>query len=154
MDMITPWTNKINLIFGAITAALSYLLGDHWVLFVAFFALNVTDYITGCLKSKINNKINSKKGAAGILKKLGYWIMIMVAFGMNVVFMEIGSVMGLDLQVTSLIGWSVLATLAVNEFRSILENFVEAGYNLPTVLIKGLEIANKALEKTEKDKEE
>ncbi len=36
-----------NAAVGAIVAVLSYILGEHWVLFVAFLLLNVADWITG-----------------------------------------------------------------------------------------------------------
>lgn len=47
--------------------------------------------------------------------------MIMVAFGASAVFIEIGKTIGVDLQVTTLLGWFVLASLLINEIRSILE---------------------------------
>lgn len=143
---ITPLTNKINLILGTVVALLSYVFGEHWFLFAVFLALNIIDYITGCLKSRINGKSNSAKGAIGALKKVGYWLIIMVSFLIPAVFIEIGSTIGMDLAFTSTIGWITLATLIINEIRSILENFVEAGYNPPSILIKGLEVANKAIE--------
>lgn len=143
---ITPLTNRMNILLGTLVALLSYVFGDHWVLFTAFLALNIADYITGCLKSRINGKTNSAKGAIGALKKLGYWLMIMVAFGMSAIFIEIGDTIGVELHVTSMIGWFVLATLIINELRSIIENFVEAGYEVPAVLVKGLEVANQAID--------
>lgn len=90
-------------------------------------------------------------GWKGALKKLGYWLMIGVAFGASVVFMEIGKVLGIDLQITVLLGWFVLASLLVNEIRSICENFVEAGFNVPQILTKGLEVADKAINKDSED---
>lgn len=140
-----PIFNKINAMWGMIVAVLSWVLGDHWFLFAAFLALNIIDYITGCLKSKLNNKINSAKGAQGVLKKLGYWIMILVAFGASAIFIEIGEVIGVNLNISTLIGWFVLAALIINELRSILENFVEAGYDVPRILTKGLEAADKVV---------
>lgn len=140
--------NKCNVLLGGIIALLEYLLGAHWVLFVGFLLLNIADYITGCLKSRLNGKSSSVKGAKGALKKLGYWLMIMVAFGMNVIFEEVGKTIGVNLGVTSLIGWFVLATLIINEIRSIVENFIEAGYNIPQSIAKGLEVANKAIDGT------
>ena len=145
-----------NAVTGAIVAVLSYILGEHWFLFVAFLGLNVADWITGWMKSRINKKENSMAGWKGILKKLGYWLMIMVAFGSSAVFVEIGNAIGIDLGITTLLGWFALASLLVNEIRSICENFVEAGYNVPTILIKGLEVAEKVvnqdLEKEEEEK--
>lgn len=145
-----------NAVTGAIVAVLSYILGEHWFLFVAFLGLNVADWITGWMKSRINKKENSMAGWKGVLKKLGYWLIIMVAFGSSAVFVEIGNAIGIDLGITTLLGWFVLASLLVNEIRSIFENFVEAGYNVPTILIKGLEVAEKVvnqdLEKEEEEK--
>lgn len=147
MDVVTlPIIDKINAIYGAFVVFISYILGDHWTLFAAFLALNVIDYITGMIKSRITKKSNSAKGAKGALKKVGYWLMICVAFMMSSVFIEIGGTIGVDLHVTSVLGWFVLATLIVNEFRSIIENFVEAGYNVPKFLTKSLEVANRVLE--------
>lgn len=146
MNTGLPIIEKINVTLGAIAAVLSYFLGKHWILFVAFLALNVIDYITGCLKSKINGRTSSTKGAIGALKKLGYWLMILVAFGMSAIFVEIGETIGVNLQFSTMIGWFILCTLIINELRSILENFVEAGYDVPNFLIKGLEVANKALD--------
>ena len=136
-----------NAIGGAIVAVLSYILGEHWILFVAFLLLNVADWITGWMKSRIAGKENSVKGWKGVLKKLGYWLMIMVAFGASAIFIEIGKTIDIDLGVTTLLGWFVLASLLINEIRSILENFVEAGFNVPMILVKGLEVADKVVNK-------
>lgn len=143
-----------NAVTGAIVAVLSYILGEHWFLFVAFLGLNVADWITGWMKSRINKKENSMAGWKGILKKLGYWLMIMVAFGSSAVFVEIGNAIEIDLGITTLLGWFVLASLLVNEIRSICENFVEAGYNVPTILIKGLEVADKVVNQDQEKEEE
>lgn len=143
--MATNVIDAYNAIVGAIVAILSYVLGEHWILFAGFLLLNVADWITGWMKSRITKKENSVKGWKGVLKKLGYWIMIAVAFGSSAVFIEIGKVIGIDLGVTTLLGWFVLASLLINEIRSIVENFVEAGFDVPVVLIKGLEVADKAV---------
>ncbi len=136
-----------NAIVGGTVALLSYIFGEHWILFALFLAFNVIDWITGWMKSRINKKENSVAGWKGALKKLGYWLMIGVAFGASVVFIEIGKVLSIDLQITVLLGWFVLASLLVNEIRSICENFVEAGFNVPKILTKGLEVADKAINK-------
>ena len=136
-----------NAIVGSIVAVLSYIFGEHWILFALFLAFNLADWITGWMKSRIAHKENSKTGWKGVLKKLGYWIMIAVAFGASAVFVEIGKTIGVDLGITTLLGWFVLASLLVNEIRSICENFVEAGYNVPQILIRGLEVADKAINK-------
>lgn len=143
---IAPLTNKINLILGGIAALLSYIFGEHWILFMFFLLLNFGDYLTRWLAARLTGTENSKAGWVGVLKKLGYWVMIALGFGMGAIFIEIGNTIGINLEVTTFIGWFVLATLIINEIRSILENLVEAGYNVPVILIKGLEVANKAID--------
>ena len=151
--MVTNVIDAYNAIVGAIVAILSYVLGEHWILFAGFLLLNVADWITGWMKSRMMGKENSVAGWKGALKKLGYWLMIAVAFGSSAVFIEIGKVIGVDLGVTTLLGWFVLASLLINEIRSIVENFVEAGFDVPVVLIKGLEVADKAINKESEDDE-
>lgn len=141
-----------NAVVGGTVAILTYILGEHWILFAAFLGLNVIDWVTGWMKSKMANKENSMKGWKGVLKKLGYWMMILVAFVSSAVFIEIGKTIGINLGVTTLLGWFVLASLLVNEIRSIIENFVEAGFNVPVILAKGLEVADKAVNQENEEK--
>ena len=140
-----------NSLLGSIVAFLSLIFGEHWVLFALFLFLNIIDWLTGWLKSNIQHKTNSCKGWQGVLKKLGYWLMIAFAFGLSVGFIEIGETIGADLSFTTLLGWFVLASLTINEARSIVENFVEAGYDVPKTLVNGLEIADKLVNQTEEE---
>lgn len=71
-----------NAVTGSIVAVLSYILGEHWILFVAYLALNVADQFTGWMGAKI---------------------------------------------------------------------FVEAGYNVPKALTKGLEVADKVVNKDQEE---
>lgn len=143
------YMDTYNATIGAVVAFLTFIFGEHWVLFALFLLFNVIDYLTGWMKSRLNKKENSVKGWQGVLKKLGYWIMIMIAFAASVLFIEIGNTLGIDLGITALLGWFVLASLAINELRSIAENLVEAGYNVPNILTKGLEVADKLVNKEE-----
>lgn len=153
MNYAEPIIDGYNAIAGTAVAVLSYILGEHWILFVGFLVLNIFDWFTGWMKSRLAKKENSQAGWKGVLKKLGYWVMIMVAFGASAVFIEIGKVISVDLGVTTLLGWFVLASLIINEIRSIIENFVEAGYNVPAVLVNGLEIADKIVNKDNDSKD-
>lgn len=140
-----------NVVTGSIVAVLSYVLGEHWFLFIAYLGLNVADQFTGRLGAKMAGKVSSRIGWMGVMKKLGYWIMIMVAFGASAIFVEIGKVIGINLGITTLLGWFVLASLLINEIRSIVENLVKAGYDVPKVLIKGLEVADKVVNKDQEE---
>lgn len=151
---ISPITDKINLFVGAVTALLTYLFGSNWFLFAMFLGLNLMDFLTRWIAARLTGTENSHKGWTGVLKKLCYWIMILLGFGMSVLFIELGEVIGLNLGVTVLLGWFVLATLTVNEIRSILENLVDAGVAVPKFLTKGLEAANKVMDKVMEEPEE
>lgn len=141
-----------NAVVGGIVAILSFIFGEHWILFALFLLFNVADWLTGWMKSRMAHKENSTAGWKGVLKKMGYWLMILVSFGASAIFIEIGTVLGVNLQITTLLGWFVLASLAINELRSICENFVEAGFNVPNILIRGLQVADKAINKDDNEK--
>lgn len=147
-------TDSYNAFVGAVIAILTMVLGEHWYIFTAFLLLNVIDWITGWMKSRINGVENSMAGWKGVLKKLGYWLMIAVAFAIAAALIEVGKVIGIDLGITTLLGWFVLASLIVNEARSIVENFVEAGYDVPKVLTTGLQVADEKLNGADKEEEE
>lgn len=148
------YMDAYNAIVGGIIAFFSFIFGKHWLLFAVFLLLNVIDWVTGWMKSRIAKKENSVKGWQGVLKKIGYWLMIMVSFALSAIFIELGDTLGIDLGVTTLLGWFVLASLLVNEARSIVENFVEAGFNVPAILINGLEVADKIINKENENEEE
>lgn len=148
-DTSLKYMDTLNAVGGTIVAVLTAALGTHWFLFIVFLILNIIDYITGVRKSRLTGKDNSAKGVRGVWKKLGYWLMVLVAFLASAIFIEIGKTIGIDLAVTAYIGWFTLASLIINELRSILENFVEAGDNVPAVLTKGLEVAENAIKKGE-----
>lgn len=141
------FVDSYNAIVGAIITFLTMIFGEHWFLFAFFLILNIIDWITGWMKSRMAGKENSVKGWQGVLKKLGYWLMIAFGFGIAACLIEVGSTIGVDLQITTVLGWFVLASLIVNEARSIIENFVEAGFNVPMVLQEGLEVADKLINK-------
>ena len=145
------YIDSYNAIVGGIVTFLTMVLGEHWILFVLFLLFNVIDFITGWMKARMIKKENSIKGFKGVIKKLGYWLIILVSFSTSVLFIEIGEVLKIDLSITTMLGWFVLASLAINEIRSIIENIVECGYKVPQILIKGLDIANKAINKKEDD---
>lgn len=147
-------TNFYNAFVGTIIAVLTMVLGEHWYIFAAFLLLNIIDWLTGWMKSRINGVENSTAGWKGVLKKIGYWLMIAVAFAIAAALIEVGEVIGIDLGITTLLGWFVLASLIVNEARSIVENFVEAGYDVPKVLTTGLQVADEKLNGSDEKEEE
>lgn len=141
--------NTYNSVVSSIVLVLSTLLGQLWYLFALFLMFNILDWLTGWYKARVLKTESSKVGAKGIIKKIGYWVIIVVAFSVPLSLQPIGIIIGIDLSFLQLIGWFTLASLMVNELRSIFENLLESGYKVPMVLIKGLAITDELVNKEE-----
>ncbi len=140
--------NKVSSIISIICTFITNVLGTHWILFLGYLILNIFDYITGTIKSKIKKEESSIKGLIGIVKKICYWILIGVAFLISYLLVDIGSCININLEFVMLFGWFTLTCLFINEARSIIENLIEIGIKVPSFLKNGLEIYNKILENT------
>lgn len=148
--------NKFSSFLSIICTTITSIFGVHWVLFFGYFILNVFDYFTGTLKAKIKKKESSSKGLIGIVKKVCYWILIAVAFLISYLLIDIGNCININLDFVILFGWFTLACLIINESRSIIENLIEIGIDVPIFLKKGLEsyenIIKSTIEKFNKKK--
>ncbi len=137
-----------NAIVGAAIGVAATILGPHWYLFAIYLLLNVFDWLTGWYRSRKLKEESSKVGLIGIVKKTGYWVIVVIAFMISYAFVRMGNeLLHVDLQFLQLIGWFTLACLIVNEIRSIFENLVQCGYEVPEILVKGLAIADKLINK-------
>lgn len=145
-----PVIDKFNAVGGVLIVLVTYIFGEHWVLFTALLVLNFLDFITGTMKARMLKKESSSAGTKGIIKKFSGWVMIVLAFGMAPIFNEVGLAVGADFSSFSpIIGWYVLATTLLNEFRSILENLVESGVKVPGLLVSGLKVMEKVVQAQE-----
>lgn len=139
--------NKVNVIYGAVATFLTVVFGTYWFLFAGFLMLNIVDYITGWIKAKYFNKNESSSiGAKGVFKKVGYWVVIGIAFYISFCFVSMGEIIEIDLSFMKFFGWFTLASYLINETRSILENLVEMNVKVPGFLVSGLEISQKLLD--------
>ena len=135
-----------NAVVGCIVTVLSAILGVYWYLFAGYLVLNILDWLTGWYKARRKKQESSYRGLQGIAKKTGYWVIILVAFLIPALFIHFcQDLLGIHLGFLVMLGWFTLATLLVNEFRSILENLVECGYEVPDFLIRGLAVTEKLI---------
>lgn len=146
MKMRFDFVDVYNVVVGAIVAVLSAIFGIYWYLFAGYLLLNVLDWLTGWYKARKKKQESSYRGVQGIAKKTGYWVIILVAFLIPALFINFcQDLLGINLGFLVLLGWFTLATLLINEIRSILENLVECGYEVPDFLIRGLAITEKLI---------
>ncbi len=143
-------TDGYNLAAGALLTFLAEALHQYGAVLATFLAFNILDWITGTLRARLERKESSVAGLKGICKKIGYWVMLLVAVLTGYNLRILGQELGVALAAAEYIGWLTLAMLVINEARSITENLVGMGVNVPRVFTKGLAIAaDKLQEKTE-----
>ena len=109
-------------------ALLTYIFGgaDNWLIGLA--VLVVADYVSGVIAAYIRNELNSKRGFAGIHKKVLLFCVVAVA---NIVDTATGA--GGVLRSLS------IGFLMANEGISVLENCARCGVRLPERLLRALE---------------
>ena len=78
--VILKFLDIYNALIGMLVTLLMAIFGDYWYIFVAFMIFNMLDWLTGWYKSRKSRTESSLVGLQGILKKLGYWVIIAVAF--------------------------------------------------------------------------
>ena len=120
--------NFINFVTGTLATALVYFLGGWDIALQTLLIVIVLDYITGICKAVYNKKINSSVGLKGIMKKVGYLIIVAVAVILDRIAGNTGAIRTL-----------VIYFFVANEGISILENWGGMGLPLPQKLTDTLE---------------
>jgi len=145
MEINSLW-NRTNVLGGVVATYMTTAFGQFWFLFFGLLGANVIDWITGWAASKKEGSESSKAGAQGIVKKVWYWIVILLAFYIGFAFGQMGELIGIPLGFMDFVGWFVLANYLINELRSILENLVRLKVDVPAFLVNGLQITSKLVE--------
>ena len=116
---------NINLI-GSV---LIFLVGGLDNLFITLLIFVALDYLTGVIKAIYKKKLNSKLGLKGILKKLGYIVIVVVATLFDYLIGDN------TMAVRSLVIYFFIS----NEAISILENWAMMGLPLPNKIFQVFE---------------
>lgn len=117
--------NTISNITGVIGGVIVYMLGGWDTLIIVLLGLMCLDYVTGMLKGLYNQKLSSKAGRQGIIKKISTLIIVSLA----VLCEKIGIPAMREM---------TIMFFAVNEGLSILENTAQMGLPLPDNLKNAL----------------
>ena len=120
--------NIINFITGTLATMLVFLLGGWDIAIQVLLLVVFLDYISGILKAIYNKKLNSEIGLKGIVKKIGYFIIVAVAVILDRIMGDTGAIRTL-----------VIYFFVANEGISILENWGGMGLPLPQKLKDTLE---------------
>ncbi len=120
--------NLINFISSTLATMLVYFLGGWDIALQLLVTVVVLDYITGILKAIYNKKVNSTISFKGIVKKIGYFILVALAVLLDNITGGTGAIRTL-----------VIYFFVANEGISIVENWGGMGLPLPQKVIDTLE---------------
>lgn len=130
---------------SGVIAFISAKLGILFPLFCMLAIMFVIDYFSGMGASKKesldhpndkNYGWSSKKGAKGIIKKVGYLCVIAVAMVLDYIILNIANVIGLEVPTTAFFAILVTVWYVLNELLSIIENAGRMGAPIPEWLGK------------------
>lgn len=133
---------------GALATAGAFLSDKLGILFPVLsvlVAMMIVDYITGMLASKAealdhpgdkDYGWSSKKGAKGIIKKVGYACVIAAAMVVDFIIVRVSGELGFTMPATAFFGLLVAVWYLLNELLSIIENAGRMGASVPEWLCK------------------
>lgn len=148
---------------SAIVAWLSLRLGHLFAPLVILAAMMVIDYISGMLASKAEAiqhpddpayGWNSRKGVLGILKKVGYLIVIAVAVCLDQVIIHALAPVGVQVPTNVIFGLIVTVWFILNEMLSIIENAGRMGADVPAWLARYVAVIKGRVDKKGEPEEE
>lgn len=142
--MIKMRENIFKLTFAAIVGGLSAYLNIMAVPVIVLLVVMIIDYATGMCKAWINASLSSRIGLIGILKKVGYLLVVCTAGVVDWLISSGLDKIGIKIDVGFYIGVIVVIWFIINELISILENLAIIGVPLPkflTSLIHKLKVA-------------
>lgn len=129
---------KDNIIQATVSVAIGALSAYFNILLVPLAVLicvMIIDYGTGMAEAYINKTLNSRIGVKGILKKIGYLVLVCVGGVVDYLICAGLASVGIDYS-SYCFGLIVAVWLIINELISILENLSELGTPIPPFLVK------------------
>ena len=145
-----PFVAVLAAAFGALC---SYALKLVVPLCVLGFVM-ILDWATGMSKAYLNSEMNSRIGMAGILKKLGYLVVVGVAGVVDWLLLSGLHYVGIDAELPFLFAAIVVVWLIINELISILENIDAIGVPVPPFIMSLLNRLKDKVEDTAEDEDD
>lgn len=152
---------NVNTLTGAqaVTSAVAaWLLAKMGLLFYVMMVLcgaMILDYITGMLAAKRESihhpddpayGWSSKRGAEGIIKKVGYVCIIAAAMIADWIIFNVAATIGIDVKLKAFFGLLAAVWYVLNELLSIIENAGRMGAPVPEWLTKNIAVLKKSID--------
>ena len=103
--------------------SIDFIIGGYDTLFKTLLTFVIIDYATGILRAIYTKKLSSKIGAKGIIKKVGYIFIVILAALLDKLLNSTGNIRNI-----------VIYMFIANEGISILENWTSMGIKIPKIL--------------------
>ena len=147
------WKSVKVSVCGIVAALIGYLQAIAVPLILLLVAVSC-DYVSGMIAAYLEGTLSSKKGKLGIIKKLSYLIVIVVAALLDWILIKGLDLIGQDVSIkTFYLAAVVCVWLILNEIISILENLTRIGIPLPSFLLAIAKRLKVQTEKTGKEDE-
>ena len=111
---------------------IDYIIGGYDILFKTLLIFITIDYITGILKSIYTKTLSSKIGAKGIIKKVGYILIVIISYMLDILLDNSYNIRNI-----------IIYMFIANEGISILENWSQMGIKIPKILKDKFNTINK-----------
>ena len=128
--------NPISAVAAAALGVLSAYMVQLFIPLIVLVIAMVVDYGTGMAKAWNAGELCSRIGILGILKKLGYLVIVLAAMGVDYLLRYGMAQVGVHIQVDFMLATIAAVWLIINELISILENVAALGGPVPGFLQK------------------
>lgn len=127
--------NVFKFIAATVIAGLTAYLKIMAIPLIILVGVMLVDYISGMIKAWNKSELNSRIGVAGVLKKLGYLLVVCVGMCVDWVISTGLNQVGIEYNNSFIVGLIVTIWLIINELISILENLSIIGVPMPSFLV-------------------
>lgn len=145
----------VQAVTSAVAAWLLAKMGLLFYVMLVLFGAMSLDYISGMLAAKyeaINHPDDptygwsSKRGAKGIIKKVGYVCVIAVAMAADWIIFNVAATIGITVKLKAFFGLLAAVWYVLNELLSIIENAGRMGAPVPEWLTKNIAALKKSID--------
>ncbi len=140
----------IKAVISAALAAFAAYFGAVAVPVIVLLIMMAADYLSGMAAAYVTASLSSRRGISGIVKKVGYMLLIAVAMGVDYLIMNGLTAVNIRPGFEMYFGMIVTVWLIINEMISILENLGVLGVPIPGFLqaiVKKLRITTEGKER-------
>ena len=142
---------ELQMFISAAFAGLLYYLGIVSIPIVMLVFAMIIDYITGMSAAWYNSEFSSKKGIKGIVKKISYLALVVVAMIIDWLISQGLQQINVEFHYSVFFAVLVAVWLIINELISVLENLSRMGVPIPNFLRKLIDRLKNTVDESERE---